>query len=121
MPENWEIEDDFWVQQRHKESDEFTKLMLNFWERHLNHIFTKKRDIQISDAILELFRRADGIDNFNKKALYVYIREMTDCKTQYITKVIKTMREINNDMLSEYRSHGYINSIVEAYENIFWV
>ena len=39
----------------------------------------------------------DNIENFNKKALYILIRERTGLKTQNITKVINVMkRELDN-------------------------
>ena len=33
------------------------------------------------------------IENFNKKALYVLIREMTGSNTQHITRVINVMKK----------------------------
>lgn len=115
MPENWEVEDDYEHRQREKDYNEFKKIMINFWEEHMTTVFTKKRDIQIADAILELFRRSQYIENHNKKAIYLYIREMTDCKTQYITKVINTMKEIQWQMMEEYRARGDIKLIQEEF------
>ena len=37
--------------------------------------FLKGNDATIADAILELFRKRDAIDVFNKKALYIYIEK----------------------------------------------
>ena len=53
----------------------------------LNYFPKKKNDAQIADAILELFRKRETIEVFNKKALYIYIREMVDVKTPKITKI----------------------------------
>ena len=36
--------------------------------------------LQVADAILELFRKRENLEIFNKKALYIYIREMVDVK-----------------------------------------
>ena len=82
--------------------------MLDYWDINLSTVFTKKRDIQIADAVLELFRRSEHIENFNKKHLYLLIREMTDCKTHYITKVVNVMKQHQKKMLNEYLEHGYI-------------
>ena len=82
------------------------------WEFYFN----KKRDIQIADAILELFRRSQYIENFNKKHLYLLIREMTDCKTHYITKVVNEMKKHQIKMLNDYLDHGMITSP----NNDFW-
>jgi len=120
MPESWEVEDDFKIKQRQDDSSEFVRLMIEFWENNLNSIFNKKRDIKIADAIVELFRKNDSLELFNKKALYCYIREMTGCKTTHITKVIKAMKEIVNDMLQEYLEFGNINSVNKKYNDVFW-
>ena len=77
---------------------------------HLNFVFTKKRDLQIADAVLELFRRSEHIENFNKKHLYLLIREMTDCKTHYITKVVNVMKKHQKKMLNEYLEYGEFDS-----------
>ena len=90
MPESWNPEDDFREVEQGNEFVEFKELMLKYWDQNLTRVFTKKRDIQIADAVLELFRRSKYIENFNKKHLYLLIREMTDCKTHYITKVVRS-------------------------------
>ena len=57
-------------------------------------LFTKDEEAQIADAILELFRKREDIDIFNKKALYIYIREQVDAKTPKITKVANKLYDI---------------------------
>jgi len=80
------------------EMHEFMKLMVRFWENNVGKIFTKQRDLDIANAVIELFRRSDRIDAFNKKALYLYIREISSCKTQQITKVINKMKQYQNNI-----------------------
>jgi uncharacterized C2H2 Zn-finger protein len=109
MPESWNPEDNFHVDQQGSEFNEFKELMLEYWDKNLTKVFNKKRDIQIADAILELFRRSQYIENFNKKHLYLLIREMTDCKTHYITKVVNVMKEHQKRMLNEYLDYGEIS------------
>ena len=106
MPETWNPENDFYKEQQGDEFSEFKDLMLEYWDKNLTKVFTKKRDIQIADAILELFRRSQYIENFNKKHLYLLIREMTDCKTHYITKVVNVMKEHQKKMLNDYLDYG---------------
>jgi hypothetical protein len=84
--------------------------MLEYWDENLNSVFTKKRDLQIADAVLELFRRSEHIENFNKKHLYLLIREMTDCKTHYITKVVNVMKTHQKKMLNDYLEYGDFRS-----------
>jgi len=116
MPESWNPPDDFEEEQRGDEMVEFKDLMLRYWDQNLTRVFTKKRDIQIADAVLELFRRSRYIENFNKKHLYLLIREMTDCKTHYITKVVNEMKNHQIKMLNDYLDHGMITSP----SNDFW-
>ena len=110
MPETWNPENDFHEEQQGDEFSEFKDLMLIYWDKNLTKVFTKKRDIQIADAVLELFRRSQYIENFNKKHLYLLIREMTDCKTHYITKVVSIMKEHQKKMLNEYLDYGTVTS-----------
>ena len=116
MPMTWVPENDFYEQETASEFAEFTTLMLKFWDIHLSTIFTKKRDIQIADAVLELFRRSDCIENYNKKHLYLLVREMTDCKTHYITKVVNEMKKYQLTLLNDYLQTGYI----DFENNTFW-
>tara|TARA_R100001015_G_C4626736_1_gene185885 strand:+ start:1132 stop:1938 length:807 start_codon:yes stop_codon:yes gene_type:complete len=88
---------------------DFTDLMVEYWDRNLNVIFTRKKDIRVAAAIAELFRRRENIEIYNKKALYIMIREMADVKTQYITKVVNTMRRIYKDMWEQYQANGRID------------
>lgn len=109
MPENWNPENDFHEVEQGAEFNEFKDLMLLYWDKNLTKVFVKKRDIQIADAVLELFRRSQYIENFNKKHLYLLIREMTDCKTHYITKVVNVMKEHQTKMLNDYLDYGEVN------------
>ncbi len=110
MPESWNPENDFKEVEFGEELNEFKDLMLRYWDQNLTRVFTKKRDIQIADAVLELFRRSQHIENFNKKHLYLLIREMTDCKTHYITKVVNEMKKHQTKMLNDYLDYGMITS-----------
>ena len=73
-------------------------------------IFPKGNDAKIADAILELFRKRDAIDVFNKKALYIYIREMIDVKTPKITKIANVLYKIFKEKYLVYLEHGYYPS-----------
>lgn len=117
MPESWNPENDFYEVEEGGEFREFKDLMLLYWDKHLTTIFSKKRDIQIADAVLELFRRSEFIENFNKKHLYLLIREMTDCKTHYITKVVNVMKQHQKKMLNDYLETGDFTVKSEP----FWV
>ena len=88
----------------------FVKLLVKYWEEHLYKVFSKEREIAVADAIVELFRRSGTIENFNKKALYILIREMTGIRTQYITKVINVMKKHNVKLINEFQKTGTVGS-----------
>ncbi len=95
----------------HKETEmkEFMNLMILFWENNIGKIFTKQRDLNIANAVVELFRASDRIDSFNKKALYLYIREISNCRTQQITKVINRMKQYQTIISKSYLNQGIVN------------
>ena len=88
----------------------FVKQMLTYWENNLTNIFRRKKDINVANAVLELFRRRENIENFNKKALYILIREMTDSNTQHITRVVNVMKKYHERLYNEYLSEGDIDT-----------
>jgi len=84
----------------------FIDLFIKEIDDNLLDIFPKPQDARVGDAILELFKRRESIDIFNKKALFIYIKEITDAPTPIITRVIKIMKEIYKDMLNQYLEEG---------------
>ena len=72
-------------------------------------LFPKEDDAKVADAILELFRKREQIDIFNKKALYIYIREMVDVKTPKITKIANKLYDILKGNYIFYLENGYTN------------
>ena len=85
----------------------FIDQYVEYCTNKIYEIFPKGNDAQIADAILELFRKRDQIDVFNKKALYIYIREMIDVKTPKITKISNVLHKIFKEKYMFYLEHGY--------------
>lgn len=84
----------------------FIELYIKRLSEDIDKLFTKQQEIRVADAILELFKRRENIEIFNKKALFIYIKEMTDAPTPVITKVIKVLKQIYKDMLNEHLEKG---------------
>jgi hypothetical protein len=84
----------------------FMDLYTTHCTTYIYDIFPKKYDAQIADAILELFRKRDSIDVFNKKALYIYIREQVDVKTPKITKIANVLYGIFKEKYLFYLEHN---------------
>jgi hypothetical protein len=88
---------------------DFINLLVQYWDFNLTKIFKKRKDIEIANAVVELLRRSNSIENFNKKALYLLIREMTNHKTVHITKVINKMKVHVLQQMKEYRRTGHLS------------
>jgi hypothetical protein len=94
-----------------KESnEEFIEQMLEYWDENITNVFRRQKDILVADSVLEIFRRRESIENFNKKALYILIREMTGTKTQHITRIVNTMKKYYEELHSEYLNTGSIDT-----------
>jgi hypothetical protein len=87
---------------------DFMSLYVKYVDKHLYTLFTKKQDLKTADAIMELFRKRESIEIFNKKALYIYIREITDASTPQITKITKKLKTLYVKLYNEYYKNGFI-------------
>jgi hypothetical protein len=88
---------------------EFLDLYVEYCTDNIYELFPKDEDAQIADAILELFRKREHITIFNKKALYIYIREIIDIKTPRITKVASELGDLYKKHYAFYIENGYAN------------
>ena len=95
-------------------SIEVFKKTLTYFENHLESLFPKQQDKDVAQSILYLCRNKDNIDNFNKKALYIMIREMTDVKTSKITQVSNVFRKIYPKIQQEVLIKGHINNLIST-------
>ena len=93
---------------REKYFIDFTDEIIDYFEKNICKLFKNKKDIDVAYAILELMKRRDEIENFNKKALYVLIREMTNIETSYITKVVNVFKREYRWLINEFETKGLI-------------
>ena len=87
----------------------FTDELVRFWECNLTNIFRRDKDIRVADSVLHLFRIKQNLENFNKKALYILIREMTGSNTQHITRIINVMKKYNSRLYTEFEKEGVVD------------
>jgi hypothetical protein len=88
---------------------DFIDQYVGYCSENIYELFPKDKDAQVADAILEVFRKRENIDIFNKKALYIYIREIIDVKTPHITRVADRLGEIYKEQYIFYLNNGYTN------------
>jgi hypothetical protein len=86
----------------------FIDQYVKYVDINLYKLFPKNQDAKTADAILELFRKRESLEIFNKKALYIYIREITEASTPQITKVTKKLDILRNKLFNEYYKNGHI-------------
>ena len=87
---------------------------IDYFLSKLDELFPKEKDKYVAESILYLCKNKDKIDNFNKKALYIMIREMTDVKTSKITQISNVFRKIYPTIQEEVLSKGHINSLTQT-------
>lgn len=85
------------------ETQDFFNLFINHCTDNIDTIIKYKRDIPIAYALLEIFSNCHNIETYNKKALYIMVREMVDVKTQYITRVVNILKEEYSRLYSRYK------------------
>ena len=102
---------------REKEKDEqtegimeFTTQFCEFLENNISSIFHRKKDMDVAYSLLYLMQHRDNIENFNKKYLYLQIREMTRSNTQHITRVVTEIKKYLKSLKEEFRIGGQINT-----------
>lgn len=92
----------------------FIDSYIEYIEERFEEFFPKGHDAKVADAILELFRKRENLEIFNKKALYIYIREIMgthglEVKTPKITKIAGKLYELFKESYIYYLETGYID------------
>jgi hypothetical protein len=92
----------------------FIDTYIKYVEDRFDIFFPKGNDAKVADAILELFRKRENLEIFNKKALYIYIREIMathglEVKTPKITKIANKLYGLFKNNYVFYLETGYID------------
>jgi hypothetical protein len=80
---------------------------------NLDELFSKDSEKQIADAVLTIFKNRNDIEIFKKKALYIYIREITDSDTPQLTKVINTLKQDFREKYMILYDQGLVTNNIE--------
>jgi hypothetical protein len=90
----------------------FMNAYVTYCYDNLNFIFNNSIDIHVADSILHIFETRETIDDFNKKRLYILIRERTNLdisQTNIITRVVRVLQQIYTDNFVKYEQTNFIN------------
>lgn len=87
----------------------FMDAYIQYCYDNLNYIFTNSVDIHVADSVLHIFEERENLESFNKKELYIFVRERTRLETTNITRVIKTLKQIYEEKFKEYKDQNFVN------------
>lgn len=71
-------------------------------ENQILEVFDKPEEIEAAYAILEILKKRQKISVFNKKAIFIYVKEMVDVSSNTITKVIKRIKSMYKEVLIKH-------------------
>ena len=84
---------------------------IEYCYRNLNYIFSTSNDIHVADCVLHFFENRINIEDFNKKSLYILMREragLEPSQTNNLTRVMKVLKKIYEDKFNEYRKSEFM-------------
>lgn len=64
--------------------------------------FQSPNDLKVAIAIIQIFEKRHNLDIFNKKLIYIYVKEMVEVQTNSITRVIKKLKSTYKEVLEEH-------------------
>jgi hypothetical protein len=87
--------------------DDFVKLM----DANLHLLFPKPTDNAVAECVVDMFRKRESIDTFNKKIFYFIIKEKTRASAKKITDVVKTIKILYSRLYLEYENEVDITEL----------
>lgn len=93
-------------QNTEKEMFHFIEDYIKYVEKYSSKYFVTEKELEIVDAVLEIFKRREGLEILNKQQIYLYIREITNQPTPNITKVVKRLKEMYKHCMNLHYKDG---------------
>ena len=84
-----------WASDEQIEQDRLKEEFVSHFRENLDgwhSVAEKENEIKVINAIKVLFEHSDDIEIFNKKAIYLYMREITDLNTKQIATVLGKLK-----------------------------
>jgi hypothetical protein len=81
---------------------------MEFWNSLMNEFNTwekenlKENEKKVLNAIIDLFDNVDELEIFNKKAIYMHIRELTNLNTKQVVNNLNRLREKYRNFKRDY-------------------
>lgn len=97
-------------QEHSAELTKFLNSYIVYVETNLDTLFSNVNEQSIAIAVLEIFKRRENLEVFNKQQFYFYIREITGQGTPAITKVVKEMKRLYKNAMNEVYLKGELET-----------
>lgn len=93
-------------------SDEriFFDKVIEWFEKHKDTLIVTEIDRIVLNAIIDICNRVEVLENYNKKTIYFFLRELTNLEARQITPVIKKMKIKYKILRENYMKEGRIYS-----------
>jgi hypothetical protein len=88
----------------------FINSYVKYVENNMERIFPNSNDQTVVIAIMEIFKRRETLDVFNKQHFYFFIREITGQTTPNITKVVKELKRVYKQQLNVLYQEGELET-----------
>lgn len=88
--------------------DAFIHNMKQYIVNHASILFEQEHEVDIVIAIMDLLDSIDIVQNFNKKAIYIMLRERTRYNTNVLTKTIKKLYTVYKYAYIDFLENGEI-------------
>ncbi len=88
-----------------QELSHFINSYVKYVDKNKAKYFHNDKEIEVVSSVLSLFRKREDLSDLkilNKQIVYLQIREMTGQSTQFVTKVIKQMKNIMKQQMKVY-------------------
>lgn len=109
LDENRNLTNEIQIDERKSLLADFVQEWADWGIENVERLFDNEREQRIAEAVFVIFRSCEDIDNYNKKAIYILIREHANVKTQYITKVVNRLKKMFKSMVGGYLKEGVID------------
>ena len=93
-------EDEYYHLQEREEFLQLLKKEIESWDT----VTMRPNEKKVYEAIKTLIANAEKLEIFNKKAIYLYLREITGLNTKQIVAQLSKMREKYHDFKSRYQN-----------------
>lgn len=103
-----------------RENDEqdlfnFINSFVKYMDVNMIKHFPVEKDLQIAEAVMDIFKRREENEIFSKKYFYLCVREITGQSTPNITRVIKDIKSIYKKCFNKYYEDGSLDTDDDPY------